>query len=738
MTQIARYFASLGVDVDNSQLRKVDAYLKSVERKMVNFGRRMNKLPSTALNIRINVNTTALLASVRNAMKMASNVAVLRISKFTIDQAELRRQVQAAMRGLRNAAGNMRLSINLDVAVGNGLRNQIRTIVINAVRDAMRGGGGGPGPNPGGGRGHLGNAGAVGAGSLLARSMAPLLALGAGGYGLSQLNQKNQEVISAQLTTMAVTEAAGLKGQGPEAFEWLRGQGNRIGFNYVDQAQDYNNFLSNSLGAGESLEASQETYLGFAEYSKAMGVTAPRQKLIMNALSQMTGKGTISMEELKRQMAESLPGTMSIFAEAYQKSIGGDKSGQGAIADLLKAVPEGKLKSSEIIPLVAEIMRERAKPKLDIASKTSASEQARFQNMASDSAIAAGTAGVEEGFARLFKTLTTSLKEAAPLINSMAAGFNEFTKKFAFLALMPQSIQRAMDGRDSYIADVLGKENTKIVADMLNSFKETTSEITETLKNAFAGWGQILGTIGPEIMSFMSTLSDIFLYTFKMLNQVIAGNIVGKGGAADAGRALQHRLAGGTREEAAKIALGEDIEEKSTTDKITGAASFLSKLSPTSAIANYIAAPIGEAVKGVGPWMDTYRKPVANTLPNAGTIDALGYKQVDMTGIQPMPRLSGPGVPQPGKVDMAGMGMIPMPEADPNKQNNSLLSLLQEKFSAAGQVTNNNSMSVNLVVDASMLGTDVNTQAQGLADAIEQAWNDKMRALGTVFSDNSN
>jgi tape measure domain-containing protein len=157
---------------------------------------------------------------------------------------------------------------------------------------------------------------AGGAAGAFARYGLSSLPLVGGVFGASAMNRANQEAISARLTTQAVVEAQGLTGQGPAAFDWLRNQGNRIGFSYMDQAQDYNNFLSNSLGAGLSLGGSQDIYLGFAEYSKAMGITPARQKLVMNALSQMQGKGVVSMEELRRQMAESMPGTMSVFAEA--------------------------------------------------------------------------------------------------------------------------------------------------------------------------------------------------------------------------------------------------------------------------------------------------------------------------------------------------------------------------------------------------------------------------------------
>lgn len=125
-----------------------------------------------------------------------------------------------------------------------------------------------------------------------------------GAYGFSTLNRSNQEAISTRLTTQAVVQSMGLtEEQGVEAFEWLRRLGQDIGFNYMDSAQDYNQFLSNSLGAGLSIEGSQDIFRGVSEYQTAMGVTSYRRKLINNALNQMLGKGILSMEEVNTSFA---------------------------------------------------------------------------------------------------------------------------------------------------------------------------------------------------------------------------------------------------------------------------------------------------------------------------------------------------------------------------------------------------------------------------------------------------
>lgn len=506
---IAQYWASLGFRIDRKELRKVDTTLKQIEDKLRRFGKKVDRHLKINLDVnKFTVDQKKLNIALGNALDLAAARLVFQVSRFDIDQARLNAQMETAVgRASRLASAR----VNPDVNVRERLpRETLRR------RDAVAAGG---------------------IGGIAARMYTPALGLALGGYGLGQVNRRNQEVISAQLTTQAVLEASGLVGQGPQAFEWLRSQGNRIGFNYLDNAQDYNNFLSNSLGAGQSLQESQDIYLGFSEYQRAMGITSARQKLVMNALSQMQGKGVLSMEELRRQMAESLPGTMSIFAQAYQEMTGGKLSGQESIAALMEAVPTGKVQSSQILPIVARIMRERAAPKLDVAMKTSQAEQARFQNMMSDQAIRASGAGVESGFARLFRSMTAALKEASPLVESMARGFDNISLAVSRALLSIQSIQRFFQGRDSLLGDKLfpTEEGKAKAFEFLENLKTLMTELDKLSTNIYNGWSMLLDKLdNSAVIDRLNTTIATIANAANIVNNLAEGNLSGALDAAQA------------------------------------------------------------------------------------------------------------------------------------------------------------------------------------------------------------
>lgn len=279
---IAEFYAKLGIRVDASETRKIDATLKSIERRLTLFKKRLEKQGGLSLTIsKFKIDQKGLVLKLGNALDRASNKLVFDITRFHIDQEKLNLTVSNAF---KRAASNANLSLAPRVP----------------KERVTRGGG------SSGGHGRLGVSAGIGAagGLSLGRLYGPALAVAAGGYGLGALNRRNQEIQSAELTTQAVVEqAGGTQGQGTQAFEWLRQQGNRVGFNYLEAANDYNNVISGVTGAGMSVSQGQNIFKGFSEYGRVNHIDAERQKRVFRALSQIAGKNQLMSEELDLRLA---------------------------------------------------------------------------------------------------------------------------------------------------------------------------------------------------------------------------------------------------------------------------------------------------------------------------------------------------------------------------------------------------------------------------------------------------
>ena len=277
--QVAKYFASLGFNVSDASIKKVDKSLDNFERRIRKFGKIANK--PIKLNIQsFGVDQTKLTLALGTALDAASKRVPFEVSRFVVNDRNL---LAALLRAARR------------------------------LPPAPPGPNPGPGPHPGphpgpyppdyrGGRGSAATSGFFAGGA--SRLLGPALALGFGGYGLSQLNQRNQQVVSAQLQSQAVVQqAGGTVEQGAESFQYLRKEANRIGFNYLDASQDYNKLISGLTGSGVSVKESQKVFSGFAELARVNKLDKTTQNRLFRALSQVAGKGKLQAEELKIRLA---------------------------------------------------------------------------------------------------------------------------------------------------------------------------------------------------------------------------------------------------------------------------------------------------------------------------------------------------------------------------------------------------------------------------------------------------
>ena len=467
--EISKYFASLSIKVDQSSVKKVDKALDHVENRLKKLGTFADK--PIVLNIgNFDVDQRKLNLALGNALDMASTRLVFEINNFAVNQSALNRSVGAAM---------------------------ARSSATHPV-------------SPQGSRAREAAVTGIAAGAVRGRGMpslyGPAIALGLGGYGLSNLNERNQQVVSAQLQTSAVVQqAGGTAQQGAESFQYLRGEGQRIGFNYLDASQDYNKLISGLTGSGIGLKESQKVFSGFAELARVNKLDKTTQNRLFRALSQVAGKGKLMSEELTGQIAEALPGGTALFAQAYQKQIGGNLTGSAAIQQLLADMKKGKVKS-DILTYAGAAASERANQggALGTASQASQAEQARYQNTVNDMAVLASGSGIEEGFARIFRTLNAGLSESGGLVRTLSEGFNDATKWADDLLLWPQSFIRAMEGKDSLVADWLGKDSTEQLKQDWKDLKQIFTDIS-TIKFDFL---PDLQATSKEVAAIMNAIAE--------------------------------------------------------------------------------------------------------------------------------------------------------------------------------------------------------------------------------------
>ena len=472
--EIAKYTIGTSIVFPQSEMARFDAQLRILESKMKTSGEKMKMFFNLNLS-KFSVNQSAMNRVLGTALDIASTTTVFRIERFVVDQSRLNMALGGAM---------AKASAVATVRTSGGASSATKA----AATGGMIGGG-------------------------LSRFYGPALALGLGGYGLGSLNKRNQEVVAAQLQTQAVSTAnGGTAEQGDQSFSWLKQQANRIGFNYLQASPDFNNLTSNLMGAGNSLADSQKVFKGFAEYGRINKLSSARMQLVFKALGDIAGKDKLQSEELTKQLGNSLPGARGIFAQAYQnqlKATGkgkGDLTGSASIVALLDAMKKGNVKG-DILTYAADIASEKAAPGLKKASQASQAEQARYQNAVSDMAIVASNSGVEEGFARIFRTLSAGLSESNGLVRTLAEGFNEATKWADDLLLFPQSFVRALEGKDSLVADWLGIDKSSQLVQDWKDIKVLWEQMSSLNPNKL--FGDFLPTLQATTKELAAILNAI-------------------------------------------------------------------------------------------------------------------------------------------------------------------------------------------------------------------------------------
>jgi hypothetical protein len=193
---------------------------------------------------------------------------------------------------------------------------------------------------------------------------------------------------------------------------------------------------------------------------------------------------------------------------------------------------KGKV-TSDILTYAGTAASQRANAggALESASTASQAEQARYQNVVSDMSVVASNNGVEEGFARIFRTLSTGLNDSGNMVRNLAQSFNQATIDASKLLLFPQSFIRALEGRDSLVADWLGADRTNQLIDDYSQIKTLFSDISKFVGST--EWSPTLKATAEEIAGIMRGIAALSIWkqrTSDTAQQIISDEYYASGG----------------------------------------------------------------------------------------------------------------------------------------------------------------------------------------------------------------
>lgn len=253
---------------------------------------------------------------------------------------ELRQQIDAvkgAMRILETQAGLTGEELKVAMAAGT---SQIRSLerelraATNQMTLADRA------------SGLLKNSlGQIAAGNLIADGV---------GYLVEKVKALGREFFTANIQAEGMTRALNAVYRDTSVtanqMAFLNETANKAGISVSGISSDFVKFSAAMQSSNIPLEQSNALFTAVTQAAGTLGLGADKVSGALNALGQIASKGVVSMEELRQQLGDALPGALSLTAQ-----------GMGITdAALIKLVESGKLASSTFIPAFTDGLKSLA------------------------------------------------------------------------------------------------------------------------------------------------------------------------------------------------------------------------------------------------------------------------------------------------------------------------------------------------------------------------------------------
>ena len=209
------------------------------------------------------------------------------------------------------------------------------------------------------------------------------------------------------------------------AYNYLRVTADRLGQQFDSLTGNYAKLVASLPEGNNRMAIAEKVFLGVAMAARTLHASNQDTQLMFYAISQMASKGAVSMEELRRQLGEKLPGTLQIAARALNTT-----------PELLeKAIKTGAVNAAKFLSLFGdELIRTFANSSAKASESVSASIN-RLTNVWVDFVKVILDSGAGVAISGIFDAIREKLQDPyiierfAQFIKYLAEQFTEFIKK---------------------------------------------------------------------------------------------------------------------------------------------------------------------------------------------------------------------------------------------------------------------------------------------------------------------
>lgn len=291
-----------------------------------------------------------------------------------------------------------------------------------------------------------------------------------------QIGQFVMEVYQAsahaeQLRATFEVVAGGAQGAADE-FAFLRDEADRLGLNFWDLAEAESGFLAATKESNLGLQERREIFSSVMEAGVALGRSNEEIKGTLYAMEQMLSKGTVSMEELRQQLGDRLPGAFAMAA----RSMGVTTS------ELADMVENGEVLAEDLLPKLTNLLHEAYGTQAEEMSNSLTRRLDKLREAYTDVKVAFSETLPMQAAAASIWGVTKALKGMAVMINLLkgnkadGSAMTDLDRAHASVGRLRKELQRAEEQlrrMERYSPGTPGleamRENVDLLRDSLNA-----------------------------------------------------------------------------------------------------------------------------------------------------------------------------------------------------------------------------------------------------------------------------
>jgi lambda family phage tail tape measure protein len=297
-------------------------------------------------------------------------------------------------------------------------------------------------------------------------------------------------------TLLAVNEG-NLAATGEE-MRYTEDMAKRLGQRIDDIQESFGSFSVSSKLAGVSTDQTREIFEATITAMTVLHRSSDRTKLALLALEQMMSKGTVSSEELRRQLGEQLPGAVNLAARALGVNT----------AELQKMLKAGSIASNEFLPKFAAEIQKTYGGSLQYALKGSVAQFNLLYDALYDLQVIIGQSGAMDALAGAFQKIREAI--SAPEFLKFASEFGERTAKV--VGALGDGFVFLVKNIDSVVLGlklILTYNIASYLQGMLGSLTKLSGAWSTTI-NVVSLFGQVLTGARPALQAFGLALEAVF------------------------------------------------------------------------------------------------------------------------------------------------------------------------------------------------------------------------------------